>query len=67
MDHTGGMRTFVAEGAKVVVPSPDKAYFGKDVKTAHTIVPDDLQKKPRAAEILEVKDQMTFKDDTAVI
>ncbi|HEV2198578.1 MAG TPA: MBL fold metallo-hydrolase [Bryobacteraceae bacterium] len=67
MDHTGGMRTFVAEGAKVIVPSPDKAYFDRDVKMPHTIVPDDLQKKPRAAEISEVKDQMTLKDDTAEI
>ena len=27
MDHTGGMRTYVADGATVIVPSPDKAYF----------------------------------------
>src|SRR6202162_5628365 len=67
MDHTGGMRTYVAEGAKVIVPSGDKAYFEKDVKMPHTIVPDDLQKKPRAAEIIEVKDQMTLKDDTSEI
>jgi glyoxylase-like metal-dependent hydrolase (beta-lactamase superfamily II) len=67
MDHTGGMRTYVAEGAKVIVPSGDKAYFEKDVKMPHTIVPDDLQKKPRAAEIIEVKDQMTLKDDTGEI
>jgi glyoxylase-like metal-dependent hydrolase (beta-lactamase superfamily II) len=67
MDHTGGMRTYVAEGAKVIVPSPDKAYFEKDVKAPHTIVPDDLQKKPRAAEIIEVKDQMTLKDEAAEI
>jgi glyoxylase-like metal-dependent hydrolase (beta-lactamase superfamily II) len=67
MDHTGGMRTYVADGATVVVPSPDKAYFEKDVKTAHTVVPDDLQKKPRTPEIVEVKDQMTIKDDTAQI
>ncbi len=67
MDHTGGMRTYVAEGAKVIVPSPDKAYFEKDVKSPHTIVPDDLQNKPHSAEIIEVKDQMTLKDDTAEI
>jgi glyoxylase-like metal-dependent hydrolase (beta-lactamase superfamily II) len=67
MDHTGGMRTYVAEGAKVIVPSGDKAYFEKDVKMPHTILPDDLQKKPRGAEIVEVKDQMTLKDDTAEI
>jgi len=67
MDHTGGMRTYVAEGAKVIVPSPDKPYFEKDVKAPHTVVSDDLQKKPRAAEIIEVKDQMTLKDDAAEI
>src|SRR5947208_8922643 len=32
MDHTGGMRTYMAEGATVIVPSPDKAYFEKDIK-----------------------------------
>jgi glyoxylase-like metal-dependent hydrolase (beta-lactamase superfamily II) len=64
MDHTGGMRTYVAEGATVLVPTPDKAYFEKDVKAAHTLVPDDLQKKPRTATIVEVKDQMSLKDDT---
>src|SRR5260221_7705310 len=67
MDHTGGMRTYVAEGAKVIIPAPDKAYFEKDVKAPRTIVPDDLQKKPRSAEIIEVKDQMTLKDEAAEI
>jgi glyoxylase-like metal-dependent hydrolase (beta-lactamase superfamily II) len=64
MDHTGGMRTYVAEGASVILPSGDKAYFEKDVKGTHTVVPDDLQKKPRTPEFIEVKDQMTLKDDT---
>ena len=67
MDHTGGMRTFVAEGANVILPSPDKAYFEKDVKAAHTVVSDELQKKPRTPVFTEVKDQMTLKDDTAEI
>ncbi len=64
MDHTGGMRTFVAEGATIIVPAPDKAYFEQDVAAPRTLVPDDLQKKPTAANIVEVKDQMTLKDDT---
>jgi glyoxylase-like metal-dependent hydrolase (beta-lactamase superfamily II) len=67
MDHTGGMRTYVAEGATVIVPSPDKAYFEKDVAAPRTLVPDDLQKKPRAATIVEVADQMSLKDDTEEI
>ncbi len=64
MDHTGGMRTFVAEGATIIVPAPDKAYFEQDVAAARTLVPDELQKKPTAANIVEVKDQMSIKDDT---
>jgi Metallo-beta-lactamase superfamily len=63
MDHTGGMRTYAAEGATIVVPSPDKAYFEKDLKTTHTVVPDALQKAPKQVEIIEVKDQLTLKDD----
>ena len=64
MDHTGGMRTYVAEGATVIVPAPDRAYFEKDVRAPHTIVPDDLQRHPRPANIIEVKDTMTLKDGT---
>ena len=67
MDHTGGMRTYVAEGATVIVPAPDKAYFEKDVRAPRTLVPDDLQRKPRPATIVEVKDQMSLKDDTEEI
>jgi hypothetical protein len=67
MDHTGGMRTFVAEGAKVIVPVGDKAYFEKDIKSPHTVVPDDLQKAPRTTEIIELKDQMTLKDEVSEI
>jgi hypothetical protein len=46
------------------VPAPDKAYFEQDVAAARTLVPDELQKKPTAANIVEVKDQMSIKDDT---
>ena len=43
MDHTGGMRTYVAEGATVIVPTPDKAYFEKDVAAPRTLVPDAVK------------------------
>jgi len=67
MDHTGGMRTFAAEGATIIVPAPDKAYFEKDLKTVHTVVPDELQMHPRKVQVVEVKDQMTLKDEQAEI
>jgi ribonuclease BN (tRNA processing enzyme) len=67
MDHTGGMRTYVAEGATVVVPSEAKDYFEKVVRAPHTLVPDDLQKRPRVPVIYGVFENMTIKDDTAEI
>ena len=54
MDHTGGMRTYAAEGATIMVPSPDKAYFEEDLKTTHTVAPDALTKTPKNVEVVEV-------------
>jgi len=51
----------------VIVPSPDKAHFEKVARVPHTVAPDELQKKPKAAKIVEVKDQMTLKDDVGAI
>jgi glyoxylase-like metal-dependent hydrolase (beta-lactamase superfamily II) len=67
MDHTGGMRTFAAEGATIIVPAPDKAYFEKDLETTHTVLPDELAKHPRKVQVVEVKDEMTLKDDQSEI
>ena len=67
MDHTGGTRTYIAEGAQVIVPSPDKTHFEKVARAPHTVAPDELQKKPQPAKIVEVKDQMTLKDDVGEI
>jgi hypothetical protein len=61
------MRTYAAEGANVIVPAPDKAYFEKDLKGTHTVLADELSKHPRKVKVEEVKDQMTLKDDTVEI
>lgn len=62
-DHAGGARTYVAEGATVIVPSPDKTFFEGVFKAPHLVNPDELQKNPKSATIIEVKDQMTLRDD----
>jgi glyoxylase-like metal-dependent hydrolase (beta-lactamase superfamily II) len=67
MDHTGGMRAFVAEGATVIVPAPDKAYFEQVIKAPHTLEPDAEQKAMKAAMVEEVKDTFAIKDDTVEI
>jgi glyoxylase-like metal-dependent hydrolase (beta-lactamase superfamily II) len=62
-DHTGGARAYVAEGASVIVPAPDKAYFETVIKTAHAIEPDPQQKAMKPANVQEVKDTLALKDD----
>jgi glyoxylase-like metal-dependent hydrolase (beta-lactamase superfamily II) len=67
MDHTGGMRAFAAEGATVIVPAPDKAYFEQVIKAPHTLEPDAQQKATKPASVEEVKDAFAIKDDTVEI
>jgi glyoxylase-like metal-dependent hydrolase (beta-lactamase superfamily II) len=67
MDHTGGMRAFAAEGATIVVPAPDKTYFENVIKAKHTLEPDAEQKTMKPANVQEVKDSMSIKDDTAEV
>jgi len=67
MDHTGGMRAFAAEGASVIVPAPDKAYFENVIRAPHTFEPDAQQKAMKLANVQEVKDALSLKDDTVEI
>jgi glyoxylase-like metal-dependent hydrolase (beta-lactamase superfamily II) len=67
MDHTGGVRTYIAEGAEIIVPAPDKAKFEMVAKAPHTVVPDELQKHKRAAKITEIADKSVLKDATEEI
>jgi hypothetical protein len=61
-DHVGGARTYVAEGATVVVGAPSRAYFEKVFAAPHTVNPDELQKNPKPASVMEFTDQMSIKD-----
>jgi glyoxylase-like metal-dependent hydrolase (beta-lactamase superfamily II) len=46
-DHSGGIRTYMGEGATVVTTPGNKAYFEKVAKAVRTIAPDALTLKPR--------------------
>ena len=50
-DHSQGLRDFVAEGATIITNQGNKGYFEKALATAHTLVPDNLQKKNPKAKI----------------
>jgi glyoxylase-like metal-dependent hydrolase (beta-lactamase superfamily II) len=62
-DHTGGARTYVAEGATVIVAAPNKAHFETMFRAPHTLKPDELQKSPKPANIVEFNEQMALKDE----
>jgi glyoxylase-like metal-dependent hydrolase (beta-lactamase superfamily II) len=63
MDHTSGVRPFLAEGATLVVGKPAKAFFTMVAKAPHRILPDALQEHPRPVTIVEVADRMSIKDE----
>jgi glyoxylase-like metal-dependent hydrolase (beta-lactamase superfamily II) len=46
-DHSGGIRTYMGEGATVVTTPGNKAYFEKVAQAVRTIAPDSLSLKPR--------------------
>jgi glyoxylase-like metal-dependent hydrolase (beta-lactamase superfamily II) len=62
-DHTGGARTYVAEGATVVVAAPNKKHFETLFRAKHSVNPDELQKNPKPAKVVEFKDKMMLKDE----
>jgi len=65
-DHAGGLRTFVARGAKVVVGESVRRFFGSAFRAPHTIEPDELSTAPRHATILSVPadGELTLADAT---
>jgi hypothetical protein len=67
MDHAGGMRTYVAEGATVILPAQVRDYFAAAAKARHRVAPDALAKRPKAARFIAVKESHSLKDDTVAI
>jgi hypothetical protein len=67
MDHTGGSRAYVAEGATVVVPDTAQAYFERHLAAPHTVVADVQQKQAKPLHVVGLSDKMSIKDDTVEI
>lgn len=62
MDHMGGARTYVAEGATIIIGSPDKAHTVAELSAPRTMHPDALQQNPKPVKVIEVKDKMVLKN-----
>jgi glyoxylase-like metal-dependent hydrolase (beta-lactamase superfamily II) len=52
LDHAGGIRAFMAEGAAIVVPFNAQAFYAKVARAPHTRNPDTLERN-KAAVVIE--------------
>src|SRR5712692_8328117 len=61
-DHAGGARTYVVEGATIIVGKGNGEHFQKIFSAPHKVDQDALQRNPRKPEIIEVADSKLLKD-----
>jgi glyoxylase-like metal-dependent hydrolase (beta-lactamase superfamily II) len=61
-DHSGGVRTYVAEGSTIITHEMNKAYYEQVWKTPHTLEPDRLAQNAKKATFITVKDKYTLAD-----
>ena len=61
-DHTGGLRTYVAEGATVVTHESNVPFFEKTLRAPATLVPDMQAKNPKPPTLLGVSDKYVITD-----
>jgi glyoxylase-like metal-dependent hydrolase (beta-lactamase superfamily II) len=64
-DHSGGLRTAVAEGLTIITDRGNVAFFKDLVARKHTIVPDELARTntSQPMRIVPVDDELVLKDD----
>jgi hypothetical protein len=63
-DHSGGLRTYVAEGATVITHENNKPYYETVWKYPHTIAPDRLSEHPREPTFITFKNKYVLTDGT---
>jgi len=66
-DHSGGLRTMVAEGATIVTSAINKPYYDKAFAAKATVEPDKLSKSPKAPSYVLISDKYLLTDGTQKI
>ena len=61
-DHSGGLRTYVAEGATVITHEGNKAFYEWAWKQPRAMEPDRLAKNPKEATFLTYKSKYVLTD-----
>ncbi len=66
-DHSGGLRTAIAEGATLVTSEASRPFFEKVLANPNQISPDAMQKSGKKASITGVSGKRTFTDGERVV
>jgi hypothetical protein len=66
-DHSGGLRTYVAEGATVITHEGNKAFYEWAWKQPRTMEPDKLAENPKEAKFLTYQNKYVLTDGTRSI
>ena len=61
-DHSGGLRTYVAEGATVITHEGNKAFYEEAWKQPHSLEPDRLFENPREPTFITYKAKYVLTD-----
>jgi hypothetical protein len=61
-DHSGGLRTYVAEGATVITHEGNRAFYEWAWKQPRTMEPDRLARNPREATFITFRDKYVLTD-----
>jgi glyoxylase-like metal-dependent hydrolase (beta-lactamase superfamily II) len=61
-DHLGGIRRAAAEGATIITPASNKAYYEKLLNAPHTLNPDKLAQSPKKVKVEGVASKRVLTD-----
>ncbi len=64
LDHSGGLRTYVAEGATVVTHEMNRPFYERVFRAQHTLIADMLAKSPKQATFETLTEKHVLTDGT---
>jgi hypothetical protein len=66
-DHSGGLRTYVAEGATIVTHQSNKTFYDATFKSPHTLNPDRQWREKKKAKILAIGAKHVMSDSARTV
>ena len=61
-DHSGGIRTYAAEGVTIITHQINKAWYEKNFRLPRTLVPDKLSQNRKSAKLVTLTDKYVLTD-----